>query len=205
VAFQTIRCPNRKCGKRVDVRLDLASIGQPRGPIVTTGKLLLDDGREVRYRLPSWGDEADLDGLAAEARTDVLLDRCLDRKRSKASGARPAPSFSAKVRSLMASKILAEVPRFDTTLELQCVECHAGFPWAYSPVEALLGELRARRSSVLREIHHLAFHYHWSQSEILSLPQSLRHEHFSVLDQELARQPAPLSPRTHEERDVDHG
>jgi hypothetical protein len=85
-------------------------------------------------------------------------------------------------------EILATSPELDATLDLACVECGQAFRFAYEPARALLGELRASRSALLKEVHYLAFYYHWSQAEILGLSRALRREYLGLLEEELERQ-----------------
>ncbi|HEX7048849.1 MAG TPA: hypothetical protein VF188_01455 [Longimicrobiales bacterium] len=39
--------------------------------------------------------------------------------------------------------------------------------------------------ALYREVHHLAFHYHWSEAEILAMTRSKRQRYLSLLAQHL--------------------
>jgi hypothetical protein len=45
----------------------------------------------------------------------------------------------------------------------------------------LLQELDARAARLLEEVHALAFHYHWSEREILAMAPTRRERYLSLL------------------------
>jgi hypothetical protein len=77
-------------------------------------------------------------------------------------------------------------PLSDINLNLLCPEC--GYPFQASlPVEEfVLGELGMRGDQLEREVHWLAFHYHWSEGEILSLPAAKRKRYVELVNATLA-------------------
>jgi hypothetical protein len=188
VRYQTVRCPAGGCGKRVDVRLDLSTVETPAGPAEAGGRLSLPDGRSLRYRLPTAGDQAALHGLPEAELEAAFLERCVVPEATDRVDALPA-----EVRAAVVREVLAASPALDLTLDLECVECGKPFRFTYAPVAALLDELRATRGELLREIHYLAYHYHWSQAEILALTRELRHEYLSLLREELTRSAGALA------------
>lgn len=191
VRFQTVICPAEGCGKRVDVKLDLSTVTPPAVPGEAGGRLSLPDGRAVRYRLLTAGDQAALHDVPEGELTPAFLDRCL---LPEVAGGPPAPSpgevlsLPDALRAAIVREVIAASPALDLTLELPCAECGQPFRFVHEPVHALLRELTASRPATLREVHWLAYHYHWSQAEILGLPRGLRREYLALLDQELTRQ-----------------
>jgi hypothetical protein len=47
------------------------------------------------------------------------------------------------------------------------------------------GELRADRDLLYREVHYLAYYYHWSEPEILAMPRSKRRTYLELLGEEI--------------------
>lgn len=192
IRYQTFRCPIVTCGKRIDIRLDLSTLSPPEAPPEAGGRLSLPDGRILCFRLPTAGDQIALHGLAAEALEAAFLERCV---RWDGAPGDPAEilALPRDLRANVVRRVLAASPAIDATLSLECVECGAPFTFTYDPVTALLAELRASRVELMREVHALAFHYHWGHGEILSLPRALRREYLALLDEELtARRPGGL-------------
>ena len=50
-----------------------------------------------------------------------------------------------------------------------------------------LGELRTYLELLFRETHYLAFHYHWSEQEILAMPKIKRRKYIEILADEIQR------------------
>lgn len=78
-------------------------------------------------------------------------------------------------------------PLSDITLSLLCPECGHSFQASLPVEDFVLGELGICRGDQLeREIHWLAFHYHWSEGEILSLPTAKRKRYVELVNATLA-------------------
>jgi hypothetical protein len=122
----------------------------------------------------------------------AFLERCIRACGQRQLGA-GVSGLSTDVTAAIVREILDASPELDTTLDLECIECKTPFRFVYEPVHALLGELRASRAALLKEVHYLALHYHWSQAEILSLPRTLRHEYLGLLEAELEQRQRGLA------------
>ena len=51
----------------------------------------------------------------------------------------------------------------------------------------LLAECQTSRDLLYREVHYLAYHYHWSEQEILALSREKRRTYLAILAEELRR------------------
>lgn len=185
VRYQTVTCTAESCGKRVDIRLDLSTVTPPEVPAEATGRLMLPDGRELEYRLPSASDQVALHGLPPSELEAAFLERCTRPGSERTLGPDEVRALPADVCAAIVREILRVSPELDMTLDLECIECKAPFRFVYDPVRSLLAELRASRSELLREVHYLALHYHWSQSEILGLSRILRREYLGLIEADL--------------------
>ena len=188
VRFHTVQCPDQSCAKRVDIRFDLSTLSPLADCLEASGQLTLSDGRAVHYRLPTAGDQIDMFGLPPDEWAVELLGRCVYQNGSSALSPAEVAELPTDVRSAIVRAVLNAVGHYDTEVELNCVECGTLFRFAYDPVYSLLNELRASRSALLKEVHCLAFYYHWSETEILALSRSRRREYLTLLDEELTRQ-----------------
>lgn len=188
VRFHTVQCPERQCSKRVDVRFDLATVVPPADSLAASGCMTLPDGRAVHYRLPTAGDQVDMFGLPSSEWGNELLGRCVYQNGPSSLSSEEVSELPDEVRSAMARAILGSTVQYDTEIQLDCVECGNPFRFVYDPVHSLLSELRASRLALLKEVHCLAYYYHWSEKEILGLPRSRRREYLTLLDQELTSQ-----------------
>jgi hypothetical protein len=137
-------------------------------------------GRTVRFRLPTGADQEAVLGLAGEQAVEALLARCL----LDEGGAALLHSEQNVV--IEAMEKLA--PQLELELELVCPECGHTFMTLFDTTLFFLSEMSTNARQLVREVHHLAFHYHWSEAEILSLTRSRRHLYLSLLSETLRSQ-----------------
>lgn len=82
---------------------------------------------------------------------------------------------------------LAEIdPLSAITLDLACPECQHAFHDALPIEEFILEELYPDKHGLEREVHWLAFHYHWSEQAILSLSREKRRRYVELINATLA-------------------
>ena len=169
----TVRCPRAGCGEKMDVPLAVSQLaGEPAAPAAGVPEFVARDG--LRFRLPCG---ADLEAVAALAGRDPagagreLLRRCL------ADG--PAPS-AAEVERVGAW--MAELdPHAELRLSLTCPACGHPFSSLLDAGAYLYDEVRLRARNLYHEVHLLAFHYHWSERDILALTPAKRRRYIDLL------------------------
>jgi len=189
VRYQTVTCPAAGCGKRLDIQLDLSTV---RAPAVEekVAPLALPDGRLVRFRRPTCGDQVALHGLSPGELETAFIARLVLPASGEPAGlsADQIAALPAELRAALVRQMVAASPDLELTTELACAECGVQFCYEYDPVVALLDELRTSRRAILQQLHSLAFYYHWSPSEILNLTRSQRAEFLQLLGDELGAQ-----------------
>lgn len=179
-----VDCP--ACGSKMDIDFDAAAIPIENGvPDTPTYEIELPGHaghptRTVRFRLPSGGDQEAVLGLDVETAADKLLERCL-----LSSAAMPL-AVEEKARVITAME--ARAPRVELELELTCPECSGAFVMPFDTTAFFLDELRISADQLLREVHFLAFYYHWNESEILGLDRDRRRTYLSLLSDTLRQE-----------------
>lgn len=199
----TICCPWVDCGHKVDIDFSLQDIpvteSQEKGPLYTmelsseaacTG----EHGqahRAITFRLPNGEDEEVVAPLIVDDATRafaMLLARCIQRV---GPWEPPGDALLKRLSPLALQEIERQMeavaPRVELTMEGQCHECGRDFAVPFDPQECFFGELRASRDLLYREVHYLAYHYHWSEQEIMALPRDKRQRYIEVLADELER------------------
>jgi hypothetical protein len=199
----TIRCPWADCGHKVDIDFSLEDIpvreSQEKGQTHTMelspeAACRSEHGqvyRAVTFRLPNGEDQEVVSRLvtddAAQAFT-MLLARCIQRVGPwKHPDAALIGSLSPLAQQEIARQMEAVAPHVELTMEGQCRECGRDFAVPFDPQECFFGELRASRDLLYREVHYLAYHYHWSEQEIMAMPRAKRRRYIEVLADELER------------------
>ncbi len=168
-----------ECGEGRDVAFSLAALIESLEPAAGNGvvgpddqcRFTLSDGR--RFRLPTAKDQRRVAGLEPQEARQRLLDRCLvDGSPDDIGGIEEAMEVVGPVLSL-------DLPR-------QCPECEEQQTVHFDIANYLLTALATEKKLLLREVHALAFAYHWRLDEILGLPRSERRTFVRLIESDLA-------------------
>jgi hypothetical protein len=170
-----LACPG--CRVKFDVDFSLVNVTVDRRPqdhLFYAMELAGRDGpsRTVRFRLPNGGDQEVVAALDPADAVKALLERCLD------PGEAPADEGAWEV---VASAMEGRAPRVEVELELVCPDCGHAFVEPFDLTGFFLDEIRRGSSQLRREVHTLAFYYHWSEADILELTRTRRREYLSLI------------------------
>jgi hypothetical protein len=76
-------------------------------------------------------------------------------------------------------------PLSDFLLNLACPSCNTSFKIPFIVEDFFFKEIKSRKNNLEFEVHWLALHYHWSESEILSLPSPKRKRYVELVNNTL--------------------
>jgi hypothetical protein len=169
------------CGETFDFPLDLAALPAPKaGPGYPCATLKL--GREtLRFRLPTGADQEAVTETKNEddARLE-LIRRCWEPasgRKSEAAWKRLCQGGAALWERVEAA-LEAVSPDPVSELQAACPHCER-----MNRVEIGPGDwLRGDPDRLLRDVHQLALHYHWSEAEILGLGRPRRERYLQLID-----------------------
>ncbi len=195
-------CPWPGCGEGVDVDFSLADVPirgleEPAAEFrmhlssQASGAESSQEARgpEVRFRLPDGGDEERLTALVEDNEAEALgalLQRCvvaLDGDSSRQAVAALSPRARAEIEAEME----ARAPRLGLEMAARCPACERTFTLPFALRDFFFGELATGLDLLYREVHYLAYHYHWSEGEILDLPRDKRRAYIEVLSDEIEK------------------
>ncbi len=167
-------CP--ACDEKMDIELRVADLLVLAGGGPDQEFEIARGGRRrpLRFRLPNGGDQ---EAVADLARRDVdraaleLLVRCL----------RGRARLSADEIEAVASEMARRDPQAEILLQLHCPACSVEAVVPFDPARHLFAELSRRAAELYREIHVLAMHYHWPESELMAMPRRRRHRYLALL------------------------
>jgi hypothetical protein len=194
-------CPWPDCGERVSISFSIGvvPVEEPpeRAPVhtITLSEAAAPDAaaasREIGFRLPNGSDQEDVSPWLArnEAQAlSLLLARCIRRIGPS------TPPFEAQLAALsplaraeIEARMEELAPRVEDTMEASCAECGRQFPAPFDVQRLFFGELRVDNDLLYREVHFLAYHYHWSERDILAMTRDRRRMYIEVLGDELER------------------
>jgi hypothetical protein len=181
-------CQSKGCGARMDISFGIDEYLAHHRPLATPWRtrrwlaVPADDAGWFRLTRRGNGGESGLfrlptarDLLETQQRGGVvteLTQRCI----------RPT-GLKARELRFIESALETIAPSLASDLHGTCPECSAPIVVAYEPRRYCIAELRQRARFVLEDVDLLAQRYHWSESEILAMPNSRR-----LAYAELARQ-----------------
>jgi hypothetical protein len=164
-------CP--ACETSMDVEFQVSEVPVERRPQSAEWH---DGECGVRFRLPSGGDQEAVLGLNAAAAESAMLKRCV---------APPETEITDELHDALVADMERRAPRVDLELDLTCPDCSHRFLMPFDTTAFFFEELRAKSGQLLREVHTLAFYYHWSETEILGLGRTRRHAYLRLLSESL--------------------
>jgi hypothetical protein len=186
-----LTCPNPDCGEKMDLELKVSDLLLP--PYVGHQALydttLLENGDRytVRFHLP---DGACQEEAALLARTDpqaaasLLLHRCIEFIGSEEG--RSVDHLPMGAPSQLSARMQELDPQAELMLNATCPACSYNFSTIFDTCTYFFQELTSRVKHLYREIHLLAFHYHWSEAEIMGMTSKKRRLYLDLLTEALA-------------------
>jgi hypothetical protein len=196
-----IFCPWPDCGKRVAINFSINDIpvreSEDKGPAYTMtlppeiADELDMEGREITFRLPAGMDQEAIAPLLAENEAlalTLLLGRCIQRVgRLETPDETVIDQLSPAARLAIEQQMEAVAPKVELTMDVNCYECGREFSIPFDLHHFFFGEMRTSSDLLYREVHYLAYHYHWSEREIMEMARDKRRNYIEVLADEMER------------------
>jgi hypothetical protein len=204
----TIVCTNQECANRMDIDFSINDVpvteSTEKGPVyemkLSPEAAPLDaTGRaytQVSFRLPNGEDQELITPVLArdEARaSQMLLERCV--QKIGANGLLDEvgiSQLSPLARMEIERQMEAIAPQIELTMEGECPECGHEFAVPFDLERFFINELRTSLDLLYREVHYLAYHYHWSEREIMEMSRLKRRRYIQVLADEIERLNGPV-------------
>ncbi len=193
-----LTCPQATCGEQMELSFDLGALAFESKPVASRyfALRLPDDAADaaqavdvgVEFRLPTGADQEILSSLFwqnADAATAELLARCTRRGATHDDDTTGALPDAARVAVEHAIQRLA--PDVEIELEAVCPACGGGVETAIDFAAHFFAELLRNLQSIEREVHFLAWHYHWSERDILAMTRARRRRYVALLQAEVDR------------------
>jgi hypothetical protein len=187
-------CGDPKCAQSMDLALNLDDL-KPEGSSVDRRVFNLEvlEGTgcfSIEFRLPTGADqEAGADWLKGDAEAAVtrLLTRIILRVNDNCSiDDQTVTALPAPVLEKLEQRIAELAPLLSIDLSAACVECGRTSLTHLDLISFFLDELQQSRRVLEREVHCIAWHYHWPEREILSLTRRKRRRYIELINSDIA-------------------
>jgi hypothetical protein len=165
-----------RCASAFDFRLDPTRLPvKPAGSEFPLARLRLGR-RQLSLRVPAGGDQLRVLAAPAARRREALL-RGLEVIEGGDASALPERLTAAHFARCEAA-LESQAPEISCTVSAPCPECGHLNLVGIDPY----GALAHGAGTLLAEVHRLAWHYHWSEAEILRLPRDRRARYLALID-----------------------
>ena len=190
-----LSCPEPDCGEKMDLELAVSDLLLPPYPRMQERyeTVVTENGvaTRVRFRPPTGADQEAAAGLALsdpQAAADLVLRRCVESVIAEDDDDVPIedwpPAVARQIPAIMAELDL----HAELVLNLTCPVCGHAFSAIFDTAAYFFQELANRTKHLYREVHLLAFYYHWSEAEIMAMTASKRHRYLHLLAEALAEE-----------------
>lgn len=169
----TARCAQASCGETFEFELPLHALvagAGDAGPI----RVSLDGQRSVTLRRPTGDDLRQWRAARPASRAEavrMMLDTLL-------LDGQVQPQDEAR----LAESITAADPLVAFAVSCHCPACGAANEVPIDLDAAALARLGARQRALLHEVHCLASHYGWTESEVLAIPPARRAQYLAFIE-----------------------
>ena len=198
-----MHCPDPECSKLMDLTFNLDELEFERKPVKQRyfklaggedgqAELELDKFAEaVEFRFPTGADQeacAPIFTIDKEAAIAELLSRCM-RPLDNCAGVNQArvSSLDAPTQLEIEARLGQMAPHVEIELEAACPECEKPLDADFDALSFFLEELKGNLRRLERDVHFLAWHYHWSEEGILSMTRKKRRRYVALLQEEVDR------------------
>jgi hypothetical protein len=189
-----LRCSAAACGESMELDLAVSDLlVPPAAPAQPWYEEVFSDGPtpwRVRFRLPTGEDQelaADLVRSGAGDAAALLLGRCVASAVPEGPQGieKSEPSLPAALADAVAERMSELDPQAEIVLRLACPVCGHETATVFDAAAWLYQEIAGRAAELYREVHLLAFHYHWREADILAMTGRKRRQYLDFLAEEL--------------------
>ena len=168
----------KQCSGNFDVRINQAEL-----PVQQAGKgfpfVSVSLARHaITLRIPTGGDQQEIQGMRQDAAIKTLLDKCIVAVKPKTNHARFIDNLSDTDIQAIDDALDKVSPSIATLINTECPECHASQVLKFDPYHLI----QQQSAGLYHDVHRIAYYYHWSEHEILSLPTARRQLYLRMID-----------------------
>lgn len=180
----TIKCPHCKDNLSIDLPVD--SILQPPKNNPQTTYTIDIEGYTLEIKPINGSDLETVTLINQNTTTPNNLSETLLRACITSSQPILPYNLSPQFQEQLGTKLSEIDPQADLTLNINCLSCKKAFKTTLDIEDFFFQEITSRYHLLEREIHWIAFHYHWSEKTILSLPTSKRKRYVELINTTLS-------------------
>jgi hypothetical protein len=173
----TLRCPNRACGRELEIGLTVGEISELQQQAFNDVAIFVTTGEgRLKVRRPTGNDQLAWLGQRFEVESEAL---------QQMLGTLVVEGAPSRESLEVIGRVMDEHdPLVNFTVQVQCPDCEQQSVCEIDLEELSLNRLRKAQFRLLAAVHRLAAHYHWSEEEIFKVPHWRRDYYLGLLERE---------------------
>lgn len=186
-----LTCPNSDCNKKMNVDFNTNALVFEKRGLNKYYFTIETDNTSIEFRLPNGGDQESVADFAVKDTTlaeTVIFRRCIRSINGKYPSETEIDNLAQESKDAVQKQMEQLDPLTDLNMLAVCPECGNEFLAPFDIQDFFLDELDPNPDAFYREIHYLAYYYHWSLDQILSLPRWKRKKYIEFLIDEISRE-----------------
>jgi hypothetical protein len=188
-----VTCPAPACGEKMDLDVNVSDLLMPaysyESAVHETALTENGERYRVRFRLPTGADQEAAVHVVLEnpeAAAELILQRCVEQIVPESEEAESVQDDMPACVKQRLPQVMADLdPQAEILLSLTCPACQLAFTVLFDIADYFYRECLQRRGNLYREVHLLAFHYHWSEAEIMAMTGRKRQLYLNLLSETL--------------------
>jgi len=186
-----LTCP--ACGEKMDLELTASELLLPPQTLGRREQEMTLEGGEqtyrVQFRLPTGADQeavAPQGTQNPEEAARQIARRCVNRVVEEGGGEVGEEAWPKALVPELSEEMEALDPQAELRINVQCPACGYAFSFLFDTAAYFSEELERRETQLYREVHTLAFYYHWSEMEIMNLTLQERARYIELINETLS-------------------
>jgi len=183
-----LACPQTGCREKMDLELTIGDILIPpnqHAKAVYEAELNEKNiAYKVKFRLPTGADQEAMVKMGTrdpDSASMRLLQLCIKEINKNGRKIKSKNNFPVAVAEALSQRMVELDPQAEILLKMPCPSCQQEFVANFDIGDFFFKELTAHSQQVFREVHLLAWHYHWDESDILNMTRSRRQIYLKLL------------------------
>jgi len=183
-----IICPKAGCKEKMSLELQIDSLLIPPKRHIREfyqlNKKVNGEDYSIEFKLPSAGDiEAVSDSSVkdSEPASTKLLYRCIRDVKKNGQNLKSGIMLPETVADAISRRMAELDTQSEILLKMTCPACSFEFIADFDIGDFFLKELAAHSQDIFREVHLLAWNYHWDEKEILTMTRERRQIYLNIL------------------------
>ncbi len=183
-----LACPQTGCGEKMDLELTigdiLVSFNQHAKEVYEMGLNEKDIAYKIKFRLPTGADQETVVRMGIndpDTASMRLLKLCIQEMMKNGRKIKSENSLPIAVVEALSQRMAEIDPQAEILLKMPCPVCQREFVANFDIGDFFLKELIADSQQIFREVHLLAWHYHWNEEDIINMTRSRRQIYLNQL------------------------